>query len=80
MLDDLTPRQFAEWIAYRRLEPDAMETVIEVLKLGFAALTNSWGGKVSPDDFDPRDRKEKQAEQTPEQGAMMFRAFAGRVG
>jgi len=77
----MTPRQFAEWIAYRRLEPDALETIIEVLKLGFTALVNCWGGKLEPDNFDPRLRDRKQeAEQTPEQAAMIFRAFAGRVG
>ncbi len=79
MLAGLTPGQFAEWIAYRRLEPDPVELIVEVMKLGFAAIVQTWGGKVEPSYFDPRsDRsKEETVNQTPEQTAAMFRSWMG---
>lgn len=52
MLDAISPQQFAEWIAYRRDNPDPWEVLIETLKLGFAVLCQVQGGKVTPSDFD----------------------------
>lgn len=53
MLDAIEPRQFDEWIAYDRIEPDPDKRLREILKRGFAALVTGWGGKTEPDNFDP---------------------------
>lgn len=81
MLDELTPRQFDEWIAFRTIEPDIEERIVEILKRGFAALCNVQGAELSPNDFDPVDNEQNQAarEQTvsPAQGAAMFATSFG---
>jgi len=53
MLDAISPETFDEWEAFRRLEPDPLDRLREVLKLGFAAVVNAWGVKVEPIDLDP---------------------------
>jgi hypothetical protein len=79
MLDDMTPRQLAEWIAFRNLEPDPTERICFILKLGFAALCNAWGGKVEPDDFEPKRAETKpEPAMSPNQAAMAFGMWAGR--
>lgn len=80
MLDGLTPRQFAEWIAFRRLQPDPLDRLIRIVKLGFAALCNSWGAKLEPDDLDPLKPEQRSGPDavTPEQGAALFSTVFGK--
>ena len=61
MLDAISPQQLAEWVTYRKEHPDPFEVLIETLKVGFAALCQVQGAKVSPEDFDVV-RKEKAVE------------------
>lgn len=49
----MTPEQMDGWIAFNRLEPLGVERLIEVLKLGFAAVCGAWGAELEPDNFDP---------------------------
>ena len=53
MLDAVSPQQFDEWIAFRQIEPDPLDRLAEILKLGFAAIVNAWGGDATPGYFDP---------------------------
>lgn len=50
MLDTLTPEQFGELEAADAVDPDPLERIAEILKMGFAATCL---GKVKPDDFEP---------------------------
>lgn len=76
MLDGLTPDQFAEWRAFRRLEPDPMERIIQILKLGFATLA---GGGIDPEQFDLKPSRAPEPAASPTQAAMAFSMFAGRA-
>lgn len=49
----MTPAQMDEWLAYRQIEPEPTERIIEVLKRGFNVLASSWGAKLDPDKLDP---------------------------
>lgn len=53
MLDELTWREWQEQLAYESIECDPLERLIEVCKLGFAALCQSWGADVTVDNFEP---------------------------
>ena len=54
MLDTVTPRQFDEWVAYERLEPDKLDRLREILLRGLTYLCNAWStGKVEFKDLDP---------------------------
>ena len=59
MLDGLLPQEFDEWLAYREIEPDPLDRLFTILRLGFSAVCNAWGGKVEPRHIDPY--LEKQA-------------------
>ncbi len=58
VLDSIEPKDMDEWIAFDQIEPELMETLIGVVKRGFAAVMSAWGGEFKPDRFDPR--KDKQ--------------------
>lgn len=62
MLDELTPKDFDEWIAYRTIEMDPVDRIIEILKRGFATVVTAWGGHVDPDDLDPMDNNDQHEE------------------
>ena len=51
--DTIPPEVFDQWMAFDQVEGDPLARVAEILKLGFAALVNCWGGEVRPNDFDP---------------------------
>ncbi len=62
MLDTVTPRQFDEWVAYKRLEPDKLDRLRELVLRGLTFLCNVWSdGKVELKDLDP-DYEDPQAE------------------
>jgi hypothetical protein len=75
MLDGVTPQQFDEWLAYRELEPDPLERLIGVVKLGFATLVAAWGMKIEPSDLDPWGSEPQEA--SPEQSAAIVRGKLG---
>lgn len=83
MLDGLLPGEFDEWLAYREIEPDPLERLFMILRLGFSAVCNAWGAKVEPQHIDPyleqqdgRKRGEVN-EVSPEQGAAMVSMVLG---
>jgi hypothetical protein len=51
MLDGMSPEEFNEWVAYRRLEPDPLIRILCVLKAGLAAIANH--ASFDPEDSDP---------------------------
>jgi len=77
MLDGLTPEQFDEWLAYREVEPDPLERLIEILKLGFVAVCASWGMHIRPEDIDPMAANSPGQEVTPTQGAQLVTGYLG---
>jgi hypothetical protein len=88
MLDSLQPGEFDEWLAYRELEPDPIGRIISILRLGFCAVANAWGGKLEPQHIDPdlaremsevsgRTDSEPIQEVTPNQGAAMVSTVLG---
>jgi hypothetical protein len=61
-LNTIEPEIFDKWMAFKRIEPDEPARIREIIKLGFCALANAWGAKISPELLDPQmmiDRKEE---------------------
>ena len=77
MLDALSPQQFDEWIAFRRIEPDPADRLRVILTTGLLALCQSWGVEFTPKDLDPM-LEEQEQEVTPEQAAAMMRLAYSR--
>jgi len=71
-----------EWVAFRRVEPDPVERVLHVLKVGFAALCLAHGMELEPESFEmPSDGKGEQRPKTeasqcagPAEASVVFRA------
>lgn len=59
MRDALSPLQMAKWRAFRKIQPDQMDRVCDILKKGFAAVANSMGAKFDEDDFEPVEDKKR---------------------
>jgi len=59
MLDELPAGTLAEWEAYRQIEPDPYEVLMETLKLGFTAVCTALGKDVEPEMFDIRPEREE---------------------
>jgi len=53
MLDEITEREFRDWMAYDRIQPFGAERDDIRMALGFAAMCNTWGGKVKVESFMP---------------------------
>jgi hypothetical protein len=77
MLDEMTPEEFDQWIAYRTIEPDPVERIAEILKRGLVAVTNSWGGKLEPDMLDPKMDASGSSDMTPGEAKQVL---ASRLG
>ena len=77
MLDALSPQQFDEWVAFRRIEPDPADRLRVILTTGLLALCQSWGVEITPKDLDPM-LEEQEQEVTPEQAAAMMRLAYSR--
>ena len=45
MLDTIEPKQFDEWVAFRKLEHDPYDRIATILKRGFTLLCAAWGEK-----------------------------------
>jgi len=68
LLDTVTPQEFDEWVAYKKLEPDKLDRLRTIITTGLLALCNSWDCKMKPKDLDPILKDEEQAEEvTPEE-------------
>ena len=52
-MNELTWSEWQEQLAYDSVAYDPVERLIEVCKLGFAALCQSWGVEVTTDHFEP---------------------------
>lgn len=78
MLDSISPEQFDEWIAYRSIELDPVDRIIETLKLGFCALCRTWGAKVEPKDFSLDGEDEQGQTVSPRQASSMMRQHYGK--
>lgn len=72
MLSEVSPEQFDEWIAYKRIKHDPLEVIREVLKLGFAVSTG-----LSPDKFDPTVNAEKASEVSGKTAVAIMKAEFG---
>jgi len=58
------------WRAFRRIQPDRLERIAEILKRGFTAVANMFGGRYTPDDFEPvKSKRSDQANQFAGHGA-----------
>lgn len=83
MLDGLIPGEFDEWLAYREIEPDQLDRIITILRLGFTYLCNAWEMKIEPHHVDPYLEQEDGqkrggvSEVSPEQGAAMVSMVLG---
>jgi hypothetical protein len=88
MLDGIERKQFDEWLAYRELEPDPIDRIVSILRLGLCAVANAWGGKLEPQHIDPdlaREMSEASGqtdsepiqEVTPNQGAAIVSTVLG---
>lgn len=69
MLADVDPRDFDEWVAFRRIEPDPDERLREILKLGISAICGALGHEVSPETVDPWNDAKSDALAGPGQAA-----------
>ncbi len=77
MLDTVTPRQFDEWVACKKLEPDKLDRLRVILLRGLECLCNARGAKITGKDLDPYYEDEEVVETTPEQAAKMMREAYG---
>ena len=83
MLDGLLPHEFDEWLAYREIEPDPLDRLFTILRLGFSAVCNAWGAKVEPKHIDPYLDKQtgpaavQQQEVSPDQAVAMVGVALG---
>jgi len=88
MLDGIDRSQFDEWVAYREIEPDPIDRLFEILRLGFCTLANAWGAKIEPRHIDPflkqaselggkQSPPEQGQEVSPNQAAAMLKMAVG---
>ena len=82
MLDGLLPGEFDEWLAYREIEPDPLDRLFTILRLGFSAVCNAWGAKVEPQHIDPYMERQTgtaavQQEASPNQAVAMVSMVLG---
>ena len=55
-LSAVEPAAIDGWLAFDKLERDSdieLKRLIEIVKLGFAAVCAAWGKQIEPDDLDP---------------------------
>jgi hypothetical protein len=68
------------WIASYNLDPDELDAIKEVLKLGFAALASvASGTDIAPKRFEPRRKVIEKPVTTKEQIAQV-KAMRGNIG
>lgn len=79
MLDSMTPRQFDEWLAYRRLEPTWQDRLLFTLRRGITALLCAWGSKnaeaVERQLMMPAEREQLPTELSPNQTVQVLGAY-----
>ncbi|MGA2035881.1 MAG: hypothetical protein ABSG68_26840 [Thermoguttaceae bacterium] len=77
-LETIAPERLDEWEIFQRIEPDPLDRLREVLKMGFALLAAGLGiSKVTPEFFDPV-KPEEAAPVGAREAAGMLRRSAGR--
>lgn len=77
MLDEITPGQLNEWIAFNTLEPIGLEKLYMVLAAVGSRICGMWGAKYEWTDFVPG-AKPQEVEQSPELQIAICRAIAAR--
>ena len=78
--DSIPPEVFDRWVAFNHAKGNPLDRIAAILKLGFAALCNSWGGSsIKPEDFEPDREKTKAAEKIagPDETVNILRAALG---
>lgn len=75
----MTPQEFDEWIAFRRIEPDPDERLRVIVTRGLHGLCRAWGMELEPEDLDPalKDEPKPSEEMTPDQAAAAMRMTYG---
>jgi hypothetical protein len=77
MLAEIESRDFDEWMAFRRIEPDPLDRIAEILKIGFATLCAVNGAEIEPDKFEsPQKRIDDNSDK---QQVCSPRAIAGKL-
>jgi hypothetical protein len=71
MLDSIEPGLIDEWAAYNQVEPDKMERIITILKLGFALLCRCGlgGAEIDPECLDPQNPNKRKTTISPKEAA-----------
>jgi len=80
LLAHLTPGELDEWMAWRRIEPDPYKRLLEVLKMGFAAVCAAQGYAIEPAKLDPYADPDEGAITDANQAAATFRRMGRRRG
>lgn len=78
MLQEVSPEQFDEWLAFDRIEPDPLERIRVILKFGLSAIAQHI--PVKPEDLDPVNIEKTEAPNThtPEQALAAIRFAYGK--
>lgn len=75
MLEDMSPQELDEWLAYYTVEPFGAEHLAGVVANAASAVCHALGAKVTP--WMILGKEESQQELTPNQAAAFFRASNG---
>ena len=81
MCDKMSSRQFDEWNAFRRIEPDVanrLDRLCVILRTGLLALCHVQGIELTPEDLDPAMEKATGNYLGPAQTEAAIRAAYGR--
>ena len=78
LMDELTPEEFDQWLAYRQIEPDPADRLIEIVKRGLFLLCNSWGARVKLEELDPG-HVEPNSLATPNQAVAILGPYLDRL-
>ena len=77
MLDEVSPEQFDEWVAFDRIESDPTLRLIEVVKRSTATLAMAQGMKINPEDLDPVKPERAAAAMSADQAVDVLKAQYG---
>jgi len=61
MCDSVPPEQIDRWIAYRMIQMDFRDELLETLRRGFCAVANAQGAEYETHHFDPTGKSGEQA-------------------
>lgn len=58
----LTLEEWREQLAYDTIECDPLERIAAILKLGFAAICQTWGAELTTDHFEPVESRKMESQ------------------